>query len=425
MPFLTELDERAQITGSRDPLGLVPIWSRVGREVVGNLTTVSNSVRGFTTLLLGLYFAEEVEANARNENLSTVEIFLKFEQMAGYARVRHGALRGSVRGLRRINARLSTRRHVGISTGVDDQILSNQKVYGLWGLFSMPARASELLLTRQQRLTPTAREFVERRYLPLLAKGSAKRGKSITDLFRRESFSFDVDDELSAVLARLHGPLENVEKAFYREALAWGGIANSTSGRQRQLAEILATVDTDRFDSHELEKVIRRAAKLKHEGLAASLERIGAMERLLNPARIAFGYLLTQDGEFIESIASRMSKGWSRPPQLRSDAEMRSQLRADIAHASGTSDQAERWMAFASALETSDHQGVIRNLVEMNTAVMQMRAGSAAWLAIESGRLRVRMADEREELLSPSGVEQLWRSTFFIDSLWNVAREVS
>src|ERR1044072_4136812 len=59
-PFLTDLDSRAAVKGSRDPLGIQQIWTRMGRHVVGNLTTVSNSVRDFTTLLLGYYFAERI-----------------------------------------------------------------------------------------------------------------------------------------------------------------------------------------------------------------------------------------------------------------------------------------------------------------------------------------------------------------------------
>ena len=65
MPFLTELDERAQVKGSRDPLGLVPLWSRFGREVVGNLTTVTNSVRGFTTLLIGFELADMLREHSK------------------------------------------------------------------------------------------------------------------------------------------------------------------------------------------------------------------------------------------------------------------------------------------------------------------------------------------------------------------------
>jgi hypothetical protein len=58
LPFLTQLDSRAAIKGLRGPVGVQTIWTRLGRQVVGNLTTVSNSVRDFTVLLLGYYFAE-------------------------------------------------------------------------------------------------------------------------------------------------------------------------------------------------------------------------------------------------------------------------------------------------------------------------------------------------------------------------------
>jgi len=78
-PFLTELDSRAAIKGSRDPLGVQQIWTRLGRQVVGNLTTVSNSVRDFTVLLLGYYFVERVaDEVGQDADLAT---FLKWEQL--------------------------------------------------------------------------------------------------------------------------------------------------------------------------------------------------------------------------------------------------------------------------------------------------------------------------------------------------------
>ena len=97
---------------SRDPLGLQPIWVRIGRQSIGNLTTVSNSVRGFTTLLLGLYFAERVLEEDRSA--STLEVFLRWEQLVAYAR---GAAAGDFdfRGTERVQARLSQGREVTLS----------------------------------------------------------------------------------------------------------------------------------------------------------------------------------------------------------------------------------------------------------------------------------------------------------------------
>ena len=59
-PFLTSIDPRAAIKGSRDPLGIQSIWTRMGRRVVGNLTTITTSTRDFTTTLLGYWLAEKI-----------------------------------------------------------------------------------------------------------------------------------------------------------------------------------------------------------------------------------------------------------------------------------------------------------------------------------------------------------------------------
>ena len=46
-------------------------------------------------------------------------------------------------------------------------------------------------------------------------------------------------------------------------------------------------------------------------------------------------------------------------------------------------------------------------------------------IAVEGGKIRVRLADEPEELTTVEDAENWWRSTYFINSLWRVAKEVS
>jgi len=115
MPFLTELDERAELKGSRDPLGLVPIWSTLGRQVVGNLTTVTASGRAFTTLLLGLELANMLREQMRSEAGDLLDTFLRFEQLAGYARIKLSHSDREVRGFRRISRRLNEGRRIRVS----------------------------------------------------------------------------------------------------------------------------------------------------------------------------------------------------------------------------------------------------------------------------------------------------------------------
>lgn len=421
MPFLTELDGRAEVKGSRDPLGLVPVWARLGREVVGNLTTVTGAVRGFTTLLVGLELADLLLEQYRDEAPSRLDTFLKFEQVAGYARVKHQSDK-DVRGYRRVSRRLSEDRRIRISAEPADQILSSQKTYGLWGLFSVPARSSGLLEAGQQRLTAAARDFVHRHYVPMLGNG---RGvKSVLEMFRRESFDLQGDGRDAALLesiARMHSRrLRAEERDFYRDHLAWGGPADPTHGRQRALADLLGGIEQPEFGFDEFRAVQRRARK--NESLSVPLEKIGRLERLIAPSALLFGFLQDRDKQTVAAIAQQIGDTWKRP--LRLDLPGLRELQPQIAEALQSHPESELWMGLAQALADGQYPRVIDLLVAINTAVMQRRHEAAAWVVIEGGRLRVRLTDERAELTSVEDAENRWRSTYFINSLWKVAREV-
>src|SRR5688572_42013 len=136
VPFLTDIDPQIAVKGSRDPLGIQTIWARLGRHVVGNLTTVSTSVRDFTTLILGYYFTERVASEFGGDG--DLPVFLRWEQLAAYAR---GEINGdwAFRGVERVKKNLQDGAPVRLGTSATAQILSNQKTYGLWGLYTVPA----------------------------------------------------------------------------------------------------------------------------------------------------------------------------------------------------------------------------------------------------------------------------------------------
>lgn len=173
-PFLTDFDKRADIKGSRDPLGVQSIWTRMGRRVVGNLTTVSTSVRDFTVTMLGYYFAERVAEET--DSSDDLNVFLRWEQLAAYARGggnNDWVFRGTERTKKNWDA--ADRIRLGVDSG--SFILSDQKTYGLWGLYSVPSRSSGLVEGSPTRLTAEGRQFVEENYLPVLdGKGEDTRG---------------------------------------------------------------------------------------------------------------------------------------------------------------------------------------------------------------------------------------------------------
>ncbi len=56
--FFTALDPSPRLQGSRDPLGVQPVWSALGRPLIGNLTLTSSDAASFRTLLVGYLLGE-------------------------------------------------------------------------------------------------------------------------------------------------------------------------------------------------------------------------------------------------------------------------------------------------------------------------------------------------------------------------------
>ena len=99
--FLTLEDPNARIQGSRDPLGVQPVWASFGRHVVTNLTTVTTSIRGFTVLLIGRLCAEKMIAKGTSGEQDAHSIFLRAEQIGSYARHLAHGVDGDIRGIER------------------------------------------------------------------------------------------------------------------------------------------------------------------------------------------------------------------------------------------------------------------------------------------------------------------------------------
>ena len=140
--FITQEDPNAILKGSRDPLGLVPVRSALGRHII--------SARGFMILILGRYLAKLLTDTDRTNSVSPIDVFLRFEQLCAYIRHIAHRVEGDIRGIESVRKRSRTMSKIPIQTGQEGKILTDQKLYGLWGLYSVPARAvNKLALERR------------------------------------------------------------------------------------------------------------------------------------------------------------------------------------------------------------------------------------------------------------------------------------
>lgn len=422
-PFLTDLDSRAAVKGSRDPLSIQQIWTRLGRHVVGNLTTVSNSVRDFTTLLLGYYFAEQIAQDlGPGTELST---FLKWEQLAAYSRAEVNS-DFSFRGTEKVRKNLADDSRVCLSDDRSHQILSNQKIYGLWGLYTMPARSSGLVDGDPPRLTPPAADLVERFYLPILQEGAGRDAKRIRDLLRQKLSRIDLKKGdvglVQAVGKVLKKGLRAREREFFRFHLLHSGPQDATRGLQQQLAELLAeTLDHKDFVwSCATVGHLAKAARTKGEqwdALSHRLNRIRTSEAVLAPAAALFTYLLGLNGKTIHSVVARLTSEWGSGLRSVVPTEF-GDLHAELS--GGDSVTGDRWVGIAESLASGDYKAVVTLLIDQNKSVMATRGG-APWIERRDGRLHVRFLDEQGTLPRQTELASLWRFPYFLDSLRIVA----
>ncbi len=427
VPFLTDLDSRALVKGSRDPLGIQQIWVGFGRKVIGNLTMASSSVRDFTTLLVGYYFAEQLSHDLGSG--SELATFLKWEQLGAYSRVKANGESG-FRGTERVHKNLSEGSRVTLSDESAHQILSNQKIYGLWGLYSMPSRASGLLDGNPGRLTTESREIVEKIYIPILSKSGGQDARRVVQVLKPKSYRLDVDGADSALIQAvgllLKHELHGSEEDFYRSHLLYGGPDDKTDGRQRQLAELLETTLTqkDFYWSPATVAELAKMARLRGEAwhsLASRLQRIAICESVLAPVSALFTHLLGLDGKTVSFIVDRLNKEWGPTIPSINSHEFR-ELRDEIASDDLTT--GDRWVEIADAVGSGNYSRLIDLLSEQNKAVMADRGGSP-WIERSEGKLKVRFRDEQGNLPSRDQLASLWRFPYFLGSLRSVASAVN
>ena len=400
--FFTEIDPRAAVKGSRDPLGAQAVWAGLGRELIGNLTTVTSSVRNFTTLLVGLHLAERVAEN--HADRSPEQAFLVWEQLAGYTRHLFHDTR-SLLGYRKVAAR-TQRGEATLSATSAGQILANQKAYGLWGLYTSAARSSGLVAHgTPARLTDAGRRLATQHHLPALAEGWGRDAKDLVALLGRDGTHLRIrrsDSRLKALATMLDPALAPTEKDAYRTHLVDGGPDDASGGRQHRLAAAMCAART-----HDA-RVLHAAAEAD---VAMRLVRITAAESVLAPAAALFGYLLTQDDRRLSQVALDVRHSWG--DQLDSVQRTAAEV------LDGT------WSEIAQSLAAGEYETSLRLLLRHNRDVMAERGGSAAWAtADEDGTLRVRFRDDSADLPDGDEVRTLWRNPYFLPSLWSILTDL-
>ncbi|HEX5749933.1 MAG TPA: hypothetical protein VFZ09_27125 [Archangium sp.] len=432
--FLTQLDPRAEIKGSRDPLGLQAIWSHFGREVVGNLTTVTQSLRDFRTLLFGFHFVEQAIAMGKRREEERCAMFLQFEQLAAYSLYASGVIEDGgapMRGINRVRARLDASDRVHISAEREHQILGNQKIYGLWGLYSSAARESGWTEPAEQRLNDTTAQLAERIWWHVLKSQARRMAEEVLHFLGRNA-PFEPRGRhapLARALSRvLTQPLEGEFQRFFEDTLVCNRFGPSSErGLQEQLWSLIEQANgrSSRawirgFDFTELRKLLELSTQ--DSALHMSLHHIERVELVLAAVGSLFQYLLAKNGQRTDNVAKDVRQRWGSRLAHLLPSNLR-EIEGFLAEAVGQ-ESAGRVVAMQATLASGEYKEFFVVAAEHNAQVMKDRGG-APWLSVEGNRLRVRIKSEVSWLPEPDELPELWVNSYFLNSLKRVGAQVT
>ena len=417
--FLTLEDPNARIYGSRDPLGVQPVWASFGRHVVTNLTTVTTSIRGFTILLLARLLTEKMIEKGIAGEQDALSIFLRTEQIGSYARHLAHDVNEDIRGIERVKRFVEDNRSaVPIQDDISGMILSDQKVYGLWGLYSVSARTSGLIADGPVGLTEFAREFADKNYWPVLQSAETKLFKLL-----KEGGSLRThkkDQIFSAVSKLLPQSFTSEEIWFYAQTLRDANYVqdNPSAKRQPLFAELLKN-ESDLNNGIGRAEILRlaKAARSKDEVLTLRLEKIARLEAFFAPAEAIFDYLQTRGDQKPADLASKIRDHWGKQVPYLSDSpvdDILSEIVGVVGQELGT-----MMKNCDLALGAGAYEDAIIALLEWNKLVMAARK-AAPWIQLTSGKLDVRYRGQERGLPDAKMLPELWRNSYFIDALKNI-----
>lgn len=362
----------------------------------------------FAVALLGFYWVDQLVAEASDageRHKQIRETFLRYEQLTGYVRCFGDA--PDIMGITRIKARIrddSCKISLGLSS--DQQILSDQASYGLWGLYSSAARDTGLVEGNDRKITVNGQSIVQLIIAQLDVDDAAD--KLLKMLCSGDSLDRDQIKSVSEVF------MNAVRHRSVREpllhALMSGNDPSSVSVQSELWKITQGLSQSDRPSPEDIDGFVQKVlSKSPSADLRQHLNDIIETERLLVATNNIFNYCRRKDGGSLSEILSTLDARYvyaHLPAALPGGNFPRRQALANI----------------LSAFQQKDTSRLIKEIFSLNKEVMMDRSG-APWVEVEGGKtLRVKVKSEKAELAGQQEIEQRWDYEYFLGSFLRIAR---
>jgi hypothetical protein len=349
--YFSKEDPDYSIKGSRDPLGFQVLWQHQGRKLIPYISTVSINLQDFQILCLAHYFY------GKEADKKFASFFMRFEQLMAYVRINVSENTG-FNGIDRVRKKINDKNKISVSNTKEDEILSNQRAYGIWGKYSRPFR--EIGFNKHKDFFEVFEDKVK----------SIKDISSIQKVIKKISDSEKAEFKLEDLK-----PLEELllvtqnERSFYDDTILK---VHTPTPFQNRLLEFIQTAALPKdFQLYSFLNNFSQSLDSNEQALLEIVTEIEFTERILSPANTIFRYLQT------EPI-------WDKS-KLNSDTYI-DQCKTEINY-TFHGDDGKIKNNLALTLRKSNWE-LVKDLEQLNKSTTEKRGG-APWLKVNNDILEV------------------------------------
>lgn len=391
-------DDRARPKGSRDPLGAEATWSSLGRQIVGNLTTVTANLDNFIVALLCCHFA--------NQNQSDPELiqehYLRAEQVAAYLKLAAGAREPGFLGITRASKNFERDRIV-LGIAAEAQLLASQAGYGLWGLYSSALEGADLISGATRRLTKKGEVLIQE----IVTEFGLPNWNSFCNI----ASAANLDKGAATNLAPMF--ISAIGSPTLRQTVVEALIAAQRDcALQAELFRLATSYLTEKADwtISDFCNWILSHSEVTSE-LKTAMLRISSIDPLLDLADAVMSWLLGKNGEQMDTVAQTLQL---HVQKLQFDDDWQNEL--ELPHRTFLK-------RFQAAALVGDASAIIQLLMAQNKTLMNARGG-AAWIDLDGRNLAVRVKNDKPQDISKLGSPSSnWRYTYFIGAFLAIAQQ--
>ena len=424
--FVTKYEDTVR-DGGRDGLGLLPIWSRVARRCIWNVTSISRDLAGWRSLLVAAWLAERVTGSA--VDAESRRVMLAAERLIGLAR-RHApdaALRDTdrLRGGTRLDLLDGSVRVSGDQRIV---ILKGQASTGVVGQVGRPAVRSGLL-SEELSLDDDARDRLDRALAEVVPHLDRVRGWLL------DGAPIDLTEPPAVLNLLARGcsrtPVDVDEAAWLLDRVVYAARGHDPDGAwspdyQATLARaLLAQPGSDTTSLDELPSLLEPvlAPGITGDPVRAWLADIRDVEALLGRMDDLFAWLrfCTKQAQPRSAVADALRKQWQDDKSLRwigassSGLERALVLLDDL----GIGDELLPFASFVQAVQEQDADACIRAVLDRNEAVSSRR-DRRPWVSSLGDSLRAELTSEQGRLRFGAD----WVHTYYLAELQSLVRDL-